>query len=215
MFPETQVVRRKRYGIFRPVISVCTYIGSIRFIAGINSSNSLISLADCRYSVVLCLKEIDLIVLIVKVYLKNKDSLIGICDSTHLLFCTVKSDTILDFCFSEEISCKKGTETWKAVLERLHVGGQGYETAAVLTMTEAEASAAYKYLKQHRKDVYYIDRDSSVFRKGVTVTTYYMAKGLEFDQVFMVDDKVDHPFYTQYQYISATRALHELYKLGT
>lgn len=115
----------------------------------------------------------------------------------------------------EEISCKKGTETWKAVLERLHVGGQGYETAAVLTMTEAEASAAYKYLKQHRKDVYYIDRDSSVFRKGVTVTTYYMAKGLEFDQVFMVDDKVDHPFYTQYQYISATRALHELYKLGT
>ena len=101
------------------------------------------------------------------------------------------------------------------MLERLHVGEQGYETAAVLTMTEAEAKAAYEYLKQHLQDVYYIDRDSFAFRKGVTVTTYYMAKGLEFDQVFMASEKEDNPFYTQYQYISATRALHELYKLGT
>ena len=51
-------------------------------------------------------------------------------------------------------------------------------------MTEREAKEAFSYLKNQREDVCYIDRDSSVFRKGITVTTYYMAKGLEFDQVF-------------------------------
>ena len=78
-------------------------------------------------------------------------------------------------------------------------------------MTEEEARRAYQYLKQQREDVFYIDRDSSVFKKGVTVTTYYLAKGLEFDQVFVLGGKKENPFYPQYQYISATRALHELY----
>lgn len=58
-----------------------------------------------------------------------------------------------------------------------------------------------------------MDRDSSTFHKGITVTTYYMAKGLEFDQVFVAGGEKENPFYTQYQYICATRALHELYVL--
>ena len=78
-------------------------------------------------------------------------------------------------------------------------------------MTEKEALDLYCKLKEKKKDVSYIDRDSSKFRKGITVTTFYMAKGLEFDQVFVVGGKKDNPFYKQFQYISATRALHELY----
>ena len=50
-----------------------------------------------------------------------------------------------------------------------------------------------------------------MFKKGITVTTYYLAKGLEFDQVFLVGGEKENPFYKQYQYIGATRALHELY----
>ena len=102
-------------------------------------------------------------------------------------------------------------EGLKDVLKQVSVGTDKYETAAILTMTEAQAKAAYKYLKQHREDVFYIDRDSSEFRKGVTITTYYLAKGLEFDQVFVLGGEKDNPFYTQFKYISATRALHELY----
>lgn len=97
------------------------------------------------------------------------------------------------------------------VVKQVAVGNDGFETAAILTMTEAQAKAAYKYLKQHREDVFYIDRDSSAFRKGITVTTYYLAKGLEFDQVFILGGEKDNPFYSQFKYISATRALHELY----
>lgn len=102
-------------------------------------------------------------------------------------------------------------EGLKDVLKQVSVGTDKYETAAILTMTEAQAKAAYKYLKQHREDVFYIDRDSSEFCKGITVTTYYLAKGLEFDQVFVLGGEKDNPFYTQFKYISATRALHELY----
>ena len=97
------------------------------------------------------------------------------------------------------------------VLNQVSVGIDKYETAAILTMTEDQAKAAYKYLKQHREDVFYIDRDSSEFCKGITVTTYYLAKGLEFDQVFVLGGDKQNPFYSQFKYISATRALHELY----
>lgn len=97
------------------------------------------------------------------------------------------------------------------ILKQVNVGADGYETAAVLTMTEDEARDAYAYLKNRREDVFFIDRDSSAFKKGITVTTYYLAKGLEFDQVFILGKNSENPFYLQYKYISATRALHELY----
>lgn len=111
----------------------------------------------------------------------------------------------------EEHICTSEKVALEEILQQIHLGEDGYETAAILTMTEAQAKAAYKYLKQQRDDVFYIDRDSSVFRKGVTITTYYLAKGLEFDQVFILGGEKDSPFYSQYRYISATRALHELY----
>ena len=107
----------------------------------------------------------------------------------------------------------------EAVLKRVNVSTgvtgrpevEPYETAAVLTMTEEEARKIYEYLKKKREDVFYIDRDSSNFRKGITVTTFYMAKGLEFDQVFVAGGTQEHPFFRQFRYICATRALHELY----
>ena len=99
------------------------------------------------------------------------------------------------------------------VLELERTGGRGYETAAVLTMTEREAKKYHEYLAGKKEEVSYIDRDSTQFKKGLTVTTFYQAKGLEFDQVFIVDGDKDNPFYKQFQYISATRALHELYVL--
>lgn len=102
-------------------------------------------------------------------------------------------------------------EALDEVLNQVSLGAEEYETAAVLTMTEEEAKDAYVYLKRHREDVFYIDRDSSVFQKGITVTTYYLAKGLEFDQVFVLGGKKESLFFSQYKYISATRALHELY----
>ena len=113
----------------------------------------------------------------------------------------------------EEIRTDK-RQALEQVLEKVYLGTDGYkdgyETTAVLTMTEKEAREAYAFLKERREDVHYIDRDTSAFKKGITVTTYYLAKGLEFDQVFVLCGDKDHEFYKQYLYICATRALHEL-----
>lgn len=119
----------------------------------------------------------------------------------------------------EEMQLSTWEDAVEAVLKRVNVSTgvigrsevEPYETAAVLTMTEEEARKIYEYLKKKREDVFYIDRDSSNFRKGITVMTFYMAKGLEFDQVFVAGGTQDHPFFRQFRYICATRALHELY----
>lgn len=113
----------------------------------------------------------------------------------------------------EEISCTAVEEAAGLILERIKLGEDGYETAAVLTMTEQEARRIYENIRAVREDVSYIDRDSTSFRKGITVTTFYMAKGLEFDQVFVLAGEMENAFSRQFRYISATRALHELYML--
>lgn len=103
-----------------------------------------------------------------------------------------------------------------AVFENL---SKSYETAAILALTEEEAYDVYRLIMKQCKEeeterqllVHYIDRNSTVFEKGLTVTTYYLAKGLEFDQVFTAFPDRKHPFLNQASYISATRALHELY----
>lgn len=97
------------------------------------------------------------------------------------------------------------------ILSKAKLGEDEYETAAIITMTEAEASTLYQILKARGEEVHYIDRNSSVFKKGLTVTTFYLAKGLEFDQVFGVFQDAGNPMLNQAKYICATRALHELY----
>ena len=74
-----------------------------------------------------------------------------------------------------------------------------------------KARELYELLKRRGIQASYIDRDTSVFERGLTVTTFYLAKGLEFDQVFSVFEEEENPLMTQAKYICATRALHELY----
>jgi DNA helicase-2/ATP-dependent DNA helicase PcrA len=90
----------------------------------------------------------------------------------------------------------------------------GFETAAVITTTQQQAKAAYEYLQTRLEEdvLSYVDRDTKHFKKGLVVTTFYYAKGLEFDQVFALRTKGDNrPIHRQADYITATRALHELH----
>ena len=103
------------------------------------------------------------------------------------------------------------TEAVEQITKDVRLGQNEYETAAVLTMTEEEAWEIY-HLLETKMPVNYVDRNSSNFRKGLTVTTFYLAKGLEFDQVFTVYGKQkENALIRQAKYICATRALHELY----
>lgn len=111
----------------------------------------------------------------------------------------------------EEASCISMDEAVEKVCSRVNLGDEGFETAAVITMTEWEAKVLYRKFQEAGMEVSYIDRDSTSFKKGLTVTTFYMAKGLEFDQVFGVSKMWKTGFAGQAKYICATRALHELY----
>ena len=94
-----------------------------------------------------------------------------------------------------------------------------YETAAVIVPDEKTAERAYLILREIlaekdfdcEKRLSWLNRDSSSFKKGLTVTTFYLARGLEFDQVFSIFPKDEkREMMMQAQYIAATRALHEL-----
>ena len=119
----------------------------------------------------------------------------------------------------EEVRVANRTQAWKEISRKVRVQGaedredaeERFETAAVLALNEREAKACYEYLKKFTGNVHYLDRDSNSFEKGITVTTWYLAKGLEFDQVFVLPADRTSSFYSQFHYIAATRALHELY----
>ena len=111
----------------------------------------------------------------------------------------------------ERHTIKTLEKTCKEIRGKLKLGEEEYETAAILTMTEKEAEHIYEIMHKLGAEAHYINRDSAQFKKGLTVTTYYLAKGLEFDQVFIVGGDRNNKMYQGYQYICATRALHELY----
>lgn len=119
----------------------------------------------------------------------------------------------------EEKSFSDWEEALEAALPWL-AEQENYETAAVIAATEEEAACAASWLKARlgnsgfdlENRFSYLDRDSTVFRKGVTVTSFYLAKGLEFDRVIGIfDSGKTEGLYRQARYICATRALHELH----
>ena len=111
----------------------------------------------------------------------------------------------------ERHTIKTLEKTCKEISGKLKLREEEYETAAILTMTEKEAEHIQEIMHKLGAESHYINRDSAQFKKGLTVTTYYLAKGLEFDQVFVVGGDRNNKMYQGYQYICATRALHELY----
>ena len=115
-------------------------------------------------------------------------------------------------------------EALETVLEKWLNRREEFETEALIFLTEREAEHAFLYIEKRLKEIApeaenqlcYMNRDSQSFKKGLTVTTFYLAKGLEFDQVFGIF-KADREsgLQRQAEYITATRALHELHMYMT
>ncbi len=92
----------------------------------------------------------------------------------------------------------------------------GFDTIAVLTKTWEEALLLYAELKE-KLPVSLLSAESSHMEQGIVITTFYLAKGLEFDSVHVVYVQKDTYFsnyHRQILYIAATRALHELTLYG-
>jgi len=111
-------------------------------------------------------------------------------------------------------------EALEFVLEKWLNRREEFETEALIFLTEREAEHAFLYIEKRLKEIApeaenqlcYMNRDSQSFKKGLTVTTFYLAKGLEFDQVFGIfEEDRESGLQCQAKYITATRALHELH----
>lgn len=120
----------------------------------------------------------------------------------------------------EERSFAKLEEALDQVIVDWEAKRADYETEALIFFTEREAEHAHLYIEEKLKNLdpdgeyqlSYMNRDSQNFKKGLTVTTFYLAKGLEFDQVFGVfAADAEDGLSKQAKYIAATRALHELH----
>ena len=115
-------------------------------------------------------------------------------------------------------------EALETVLEKWLNRREEFETEALIFLTEREAEHAFLYIEKRLKEIApeaenqlcYMNRDSQSFKKGLTVTTFYLAKGLEFDQVFGIfEEDRESGLQCQAEYITATRALHELHMYMT
>lgn len=111
----------------------------------------------------------------------------------------------------EEKHFKTFPEAVEAAAQAVRLDNDEYETAALITLTEQEAIRVRELLESCHIPVTYVDRNSTAFHRGLTVTTFYLAKGLEFDQVIFLDSGKDGQIVRHARYIAATRALHELH----
>ena len=110
---------------------------------------------------------------------------------------------------SEEVMYEQLNE---AIRKQLKEGK--FETIAILTKTGKEAAYVYERIKEKATlFTKYTDR----FNTGIVVAPFYLAKGLEFDKVYVMNvDKSNYysSHHRQILYICATRALFELDMYG-
>ncbi|MBO5353799.1 MAG: AAA family ATPase [Lachnospiraceae bacterium] len=119
----------------------------------------------------------------------------------------------------EWITSSNEQEMWETIAEQLQkeqeCSGQ-YETTAVLTTTKEQAERLYSVWKD-KLPVTLLSAESSRMEKGIVITTFYLAKGLEFDSVhvaYVPEEEKMTEYQRQILYIGATRALHELKVYG-
>lgn len=96
---------------------------------------------------------------------------------------------------------------------------QETDTHAILCKTKKDADKIKvlleKYAREHDLDMPfdYLSSESEHFGKGISIMPFYLAKGLEFDNVHVVfadEENFPEKRYIQILYIMATRALHTL-----
>lgn len=112
----------------------------------------------------------------------------------------------------EEIHVKSDKEfIEKADAALVEMKAKGFETVGIICRNMEETKYFGKLLKNNDY-IKIVDRENIIYSGGQVVIPSYLAKGLEFDGVIMVDtDKSNNK--NKVSYVMATRALHKLYDI--
>jgi DNA helicase-2/ATP-dependent DNA helicase PcrA len=90
---------------------------------------------------------------------------------------------------------------------------KGYQSIAIICKTAKVSEEVYQNLNG-KLNLHLIKKVDKVFTKGIVVIPAYLAKGLEFDAVFIYDagnEKYGHEGERKLLYTACTRALHQLH----
>lgn len=115
----------------------------------------------------------------------------------------------------EKVQCESLDDAIEFMGDKLSYGEMdAYDNIAILTDDEADAYEIYRRLSEYT-EVTLITNQSVVYAGGVVVLPKFLAKGMEFDVVYvMTDGSYVKSMVTRHtHYIACTRALHELYEL--
>ncbi|MDT8310383.1 MAG: 3'-5' exonuclease [Methylophaga sp.] len=88
-----------------------------------------------------------------------------------------------------------------------------YNSMAIICKTQQQAAKIADYLQKHNIAVQLLTAQTATFAKGIIVSTAYMAKGLEFDEVIVPElsqANYHSAMHRHLLYVACTRAMHRL-----
>ncbi|QWH17996.1 DNA helicase UvrD [Bacillus mycoides] len=96
-----------------------------------------------------------------------------------------------------------------------HLQNEDVKTIAVIGRTDDECRDIYEKLTNAGLTVNVIEANQSKYEGGISVVPVYLAKGLEFDAVLLIDVDGEHYKNTKHDakllYVGCTRSLHDLW----
>ncbi|PFN27922.1 HelD family protein [Bacillus cereus] len=116
----------------------------------------------------------------------------------------------------EEVKVIHAEDQFTEVLKTLqHLQNEDVKTIAVIGRTDEECRQMYEKLTKAGLTVNVIEADQSKYEGGISVVPVYLAKGLEFDAVLLIDVDDEHYKNTKHDakllYVGCTRSLHDLW----
>ncbi|MGH0432326.1 HelD family protein [Bacillus hominis] len=116
----------------------------------------------------------------------------------------------------EEVKVIHAEDQFTEVLKTLqHLQNEDVKTIAVIGRTDEECRQMYEKLTNVGLTVNVIEADQSKYEGGISVVPVYLAKGLEFDAVLLIDVDEEHYKNTKHDakllYVGCTRSLHDLW----
>lgn len=116
----------------------------------------------------------------------------------------------------EEVKIIHTEEQFTEIVKTLkHLQSEDVKTIAVIGRTDGECRDIYEKLTNAGLAVNFIEADQSKYEGGISVVPVYLAKGLEFDAVLLIDVDAEHYKNTKHDakllYVGCTRSLHDLW----
>ncbi|MES9665181.1 DNA helicase UvrD [Bacillus cereus] len=116
----------------------------------------------------------------------------------------------------EDVKVIRAEAQFIEVLKTLqHLQNEDVKTIAVIGRTDDECRDIYEKLTNAGLTVNFIEADQSKYEGGISVVPVYLAKGLEFDAVLLIDVDEEHYKNTKHDakllYVGCTRSLHDLW----